>query len=180
MKAKNLFFVLPAVMLVFGAALLSCDTGPNPVTGSGNNRSGNASTGGTLTVTDIPAEYNGRYVLFEANSGNVTYIRGYQSVDESAQTTTLPQILNGKVSIPLWLWKNDVAANSFSLESRYTGNDTVSQEDWYLNFAILGSGVLSPLSLPSVLARIEFMSITFSNGSAVISANAGTLEIVQH
>ena len=180
MKAKTLFFTLLAAILAFGLVLLSCDTGPDLIAESGNNnRNGNAGTGGTFTVMDIPAEYNGRHVLFEANSGNITFIRGYESVDESAQTTTLPQISNGRVSIPLWLWKNDEAANSFYLESKYIGNDTVSQEDWYLNFAILGSGVLSPLSLPSILARIEFPSITFSNGSAVISANTGILEIPQ-
>jgi len=140
---------------------------------------GSGGIGGTLTVTDIPSEYNGRYVLFEANSGNITYIRGYQSVDESAQTITLPQISNGRVNIPLWLWINNEAANSFHLKSKYTGNDTLSREDWYFNFAILGDGVLSPLSLPALLARIEFTSITFSNGSAAISANTGTLEIPQ-
>jgi len=141
---------------------------------------GSGDIGGTLTVTDIPSEYNGRYVLFEANSGNVTYIRGYQSVDESTETTTLPQISNGRANIPLWLWINNEAANSFYLESKYTGNDTISRNDWYFNFAILGDGVLSPLSLPGLVARIEFASITFSNGSATISANTGTLEIVQH
>jgi len=140
---------------------------------------GSGDIGGTLTVTDIPSEYNGRYVLFEANSGNITYIRGYQSVNESTETTTLPQISNGRVNIPLWLWINNEAANSFSLKSEYTGNDTISREDWYFNFAILGDGVLSPLSLPVLLARIEFTSITFSNGSAAISANTGTLEIPQ-
>jgi len=140
---------------------------------------GSGDTGGTLTVTDIPSEYNGRYALFDANSGNVTYIRGYQSVDESTETTTLPQISNGRVSIPLWLWINNEAANSFYLESRYTGNDTISREDWDLRFIILGGGILSPLSLPSLQARIEFASITFSNGSATISANTGSLEIPQ-
>ena len=170
MKTKIMCFALLAAMLALGT---SCDTAPDHITGGGSNRSGNASVGGTLTVTDIPAEYDGRHVLFEANSGNVTYIRGYQSVDESTQTTTLPQISNGRVDIPLWLWKNDTAANSFYLESEYTGNDTVSQEDWYINFAILGGGVLSPLSLPAIFARIEFASITFSNGSAAISAATG-------
>ena len=140
---------------------------------------GSGDTGGTLTVTDIPSEYNGRYALFDANSGNVTYIRGYQSVDESTETTTLPQISNGRVNIPLWLWINNEAANSFSLKSEYTGNDTISREDWYFNFAILGDGVLSPLSLPVLLARIEFTSITFSNGSAAISADTGTLVLAQ-
>ena len=177
---KTMFIALLTIMLAFGSVLVSCDTGPNPIAADNNNRSGSAGTGGTLTVTDIPAEYNGMYVLFEANSGNVTYIRGYQSVDESTQTTTLPQISNGRVSIPLWLWINDEVANSFYLESKYTGNDTVCQEDWYINFAILGSGVLSPLSLPSILARIEFTSTTFSNGSAAISANTGTLRIAEH
>ena len=140
---------------------------------------GSGDTGGTLTVTDIPSEYNGRYALFDANSGNVTYIRGYQSVDESTETTTLPQISNGRVSIPLWLWINNESANSFYLKSKYTGNDTISREDWDFRFIILGSGILSPLSLPALLARIEFTSITFSNGSATISANTGSLEIPQ-
>ena len=169
---KIFLFVLLAAMLVFGT---SCETGPDPISGGGSDRGGSAGAGGTLTVTGIPAEYNGRYVNFEANSGDIIYIRGYQNVDESTQTTTLPQIIDGRVIIPLWLWKNDVAANSFYLVTKYTGNDTVSKEDWYINFAILGGGVLSPLSLPSVLARIEFTSITFSNGSAAISADTGRI-----
>jgi len=173
MKAKNMFFTLLAVMLAFGTALVSCDTSPDTITGGGSNRSGDAGAGGILTVTGIPAEYNGRYVLFEANSGNVTYIRGYLSVNESTETTTLPQITDGRVNIPLWLWINDTAANSFYLKSGYTGDDTVSRENWYINFAILGSEVLSPLSLPVLLARIEFTSIIFSNGSAAISAGTG-------
>ena len=180
MRAKILFLALPVVLLAFGTALVSCDTGPDPISGGGSNRSGNAGAGGTLTVTGIPAEYNGKYALFEANSGNVNYIRGYQSVNESTETTTLPQISDGRVSIPLWLWINDLAANSFYLESGYSGNDTVSEENWYINFAILSSGVLSPLSLPGILAWIEFTSIPFSNGSAAISAASGTLKIAEH
>jgi len=140
---------------------------------------GSGDSGGTLTVTDIPSEYNGSYALFDANSGNVTYIRGYQSVNESTETTTLPQISNGSVCIPLWLWINNEAANTFYLESQYTGNDAISRKDWDFRFIILGGGILSPLSLPSLQARIEFASISFSNGSAAISANTGTVEIPQ-
>ena len=180
MKKQHKLILICSCGLILAIFMNCSSKASNTKTGTSTplfNSSGDI--GGTLTVTDIPSEYNGRYALFEANSGNVTYIRGYQSVDESTETTTLPQISNGRANIPLWLWINNEAANSFYLESKYTGNDTISRNDWYFNFAILGDGVLSPLSLPGLLARIEFASITFSNGSAIISANTGTLEIVQ-
>jgi len=180
MKKQHKLMLICSCGLILAVFMNCSSKASNTETGTSTPLSiGSGGIGGTLTVTDIPSEYNGRYALFDANSGNVTYIRGYQSVDESTETTTLPQILNGRVSVPLWLWINDEAANSFYLKSEYTGNDAISREDWDFRFIILGGGVLSPLSMPSLLARIEFAGITFSNGSAAISANAGTLEIPQ-
>jgi hypothetical protein len=138
--------------------------------------------GGTLTVTDIPSEYNGKYALFNADLGNDTYIRGYQSVNESTSITTLSQISNGSVNIPLWLWINREAANSFYLESYYTGNNTVTKSQANIEPCILifAGDKQGPLIDPLLLARIEFPVVIFSNGSAAISANTGTLKAAQY
>ena len=157
MRAK-LFSVTLAIILAFGAALLSCDNGSDLVSGDG-----------TLTVRDIPAVYNGCYATFWTYIGNNTYITGFESLDESTETMTLPQIINGRVHIPLWSFINNENPNY----APYTGNDTVvSSEDVYISLSIF----LAPITMSDILARIEFSSITFSNGSATVSANAGTLE----
>jgi hypothetical protein len=75
-----------------------------------------------------------------------------------------------------------MATNSFNSESSYTGNDTVTRAQGNLDpcLIILGGEKLSPLIDPLPLASIEFTSITFSNGSATISANTGTLKMAQN
>jgi hypothetical protein len=132
-------------------------------------------SGGTLTVTDIPSEYDGKYAVFNASLDDVAYIRGYQNEDESSQIITLSEIIYGSVSIPLWLWVN--SENSYALEKAYTGNDTVVTLPGNVPpcLLIFAGDMQGPLIDPLPLARIEFPSMTFSNGSAAISANAGTL-----
>jgi hypothetical protein len=165
---KLLLIIALAAAIVFTMGCKSVDDPSNPVGLPFINPNGN---GGTLTVTDIPSEYNGKYALFNASLDDVIYIRGYQSVNESTETTIFSQILNGSVSIPLWLWKNNTAANSFDSGSSYTGNDTVARTQGNLDpcLFIWGGDRSSPLIDPFPLARIEFTVITFSNGSATIS-----------
>jgi hypothetical protein len=142
---------------------------------------GSGDIGGILTVTDIPSDYNGKYAYFTAYLNNNTYIRGYQSKNESTQITTISQILNGSVGIPLWLCKSNEAVSSYYSETGYTGSDTILRSQEYFDpcVFILGGGEFGPLIDPLPLARIEFTSITFSNGSATLSANRGTLKIAQ-
>ena len=160
MKA-NLLIVL-AIVLAFGSVLVSCDTGSDLIT-----------DGGILTVTDIPAEYNGCYTTFWTSLGNGIYISGYESID-STETMTLPQIQNRRVRVPLWLIIPATPNNTGN--DPYTGNDAVvSSEAVDIALSIYDENH----TMSYILARIEFTSITFSNGSAVISAAAGTLEAAE-
>jgi len=141
-------------------------TGSNPGTGSG----------GTVTITDIPAKYNGKYATFVAanNAGADTTVSivGYQSVSGTLGTssfanTTFPRIANGSVSIPAWL------RNADNTLVRYSGNDT---------FDIFGisiqeggtAGEAAAKGTSNLLVACQFSSVTFSNGSAARSRNNAT------
>ena len=60
------------------------------------------SGGGTLTLTDIPATLNGKHVVFFAYDDKVELI-GALSYNLEKDTGTLPRIVNGRVSIPVWI-----------------------------------------------------------------------------
>jgi hypothetical protein len=130
------------------------------------------STGGTFTVTDIPAKYNGKYVYCSGSILNgttiVTSIGGYESRNTSTGNYTWSRISNGKVSIPVWLQHRD--GNLVQPIVRYSGNDTFD-----MRFAI--SEVSTSLEYTSGnygLAAGIINSVTFSNGSAIISRNDAT------
>jgi len=110
------------------------------------------SADGTFTLTGIPSEYNGKYAVFAAYDSIV----GFQSYNKNTDTITLPRILNGSVSIPLW--KED----NFGNPVRYSGNDTFNVTV-VINSSekISGSGDdIDPLD------AITFDSIKFTNGNA--------------
>jgi len=126
-----------------------------------------AQSQGTFTLTGIPSEYNGKYALIEEgfdNRGTVE-IFGAQSINVSAGTFTLSRISNGKVSIPVWVFSNE--GNIV----RYTGNHTM---EW-VEVLICNSNATTYDDLDDI-AGIYFENLTFSNGSATVSANNGTLE----
>jgi hypothetical protein len=159
MTKKKFCLGMLVLVLVFGMTVVGCDDG------STNDNGGN--TKGTLVLTDIPVIYNGKYAYFEAENSSVVLL-GCQSVNMSAQTATLPQISNGKVSIPLWILNQ--STNSVS---RYYGNDTFTQYDRW-GVAILNTPKLTGES--EGVAGIYFTgSIVFNNGGAVKSVNTGTV-----
>jgi hypothetical protein len=179
--------VLCLVLVLALIALSACNTnesnpGNNPDLDKESLFVSSYGSGGTLTITDIPSQFNGNYTSFNASLDDLIYIRGYQSIDESTDTTTLSQIIDGSVSIPLYLWKNNTAGNSFDSESSYTGNETVTGSEGGLApcLLIFGGDKQSPLIDPIYLATIAFASISFSNGSAVVSASTGTLSPAQN
>jgi hypothetical protein len=132
---------------------------PGTLTPKGSDNGGNGS-GGTFTLTGIPAEYNGEYVALLAYtvSDEVT-MTGYQSFNSSEQKVTACRISNGSVSLPLWVGPVASAV-------RYSGNDTVGT----LNIA------RSPQLFTSIVVAnsiIRFNSVTFTNGSATRSWSDG-------
>jgi len=119
----------------------------------------------TLTVNGIPAEYNGKYVLFSYGLEDQT-IYGL-NYDPETETPTNVQIKNGSVSLPMW------SRNDYTEEvTKYSGNDVLwgcwldiyNSEPWdYSPYGGIGSLYLG--------------SITFSKGGAIIdystSKNSG-------
>jgi len=138
--------------------------GTNPGTGSG----------GTFTVTNIPAKYNGKYASFSAsiNGGTDTAVTlaSYQSVsgigtgDGAFINSTLSRISNGSVSSPAWL------VNADNTVVRYSGNDTFD----VFAIGIYEAGTVRENALAgtsNTLVMGVFRSVTFTNGSATVSRN---------
>jgi len=122
-------------------------------------------SGGTFTVTGIPAEYNGKYATFSGNGDDATFFGG-QSLNTSTQTWTLVRISSGSVSLPMW-WASDAKPGFV----RYSGNNTVRGA-----IAIYNSATLKFTAGGSYIDNRSWETITFSNGSATRTWSSGTYE----
>ena len=139
MKKLGLMAVL--VILVICVSAISC--------GQAN---------GTFTLTGIPSQYNGKYVLLvgEYRDGELL---GCIKVNIETEDVTLPRISNGRVSIPMW-----IVNESSNSVSRYSGNHTVE----FLEIMICNSA-----NGDDEEAEIEFEDIVFTKGKASKSWNEG-------
>lgn len=113
---------------------------------------------GTFIVTDIPAKYNGKYVMlfgFTGSPGSPQYAAGYDSF--RAPMWALSAISGGSVSIPVWL--------KGGASERYLGSDT---------FRIIGICIYDKAEVTeaefnsnrNILHSFKFTSVRFINGSA--------------
>jgi hypothetical protein len=120
---------------------------------------------GILSLTDIPSQYNGKYVCFIGKLSKKDNLLGYTS--GTGQSITLVQIKDGKVEVPLRIVvKKELQG--------YYGNDTVSSG--MVGIFNTRTVALSALDeLDDLIAAITFPSITFTNGNAAKSAKDGTL-----
>ena len=122
---------------------------------------------GTLTVTGIPLEYNGKYATFygkfNPNRDNVN-LMGIKGFTASTQLYTLAPISGGEVSLPVWmiLFYGCVG---------YSGNDTVEGMIAISSSEEVESGDETP-----PVAQRYFASIQFSGGIASISWDDGSEE----
>jgi len=116
------------------------------------------STGGTFTLSDIPARFNGKFALLFGYNQRVDLI-GAQSYNMDRDIGSLPRITNGSVSIPMWILIDDGLTEDLM---RYNGNHTVEIEIVFFNSATLDW-------TEDEIAYVYFESITFSNGSAAVS-----------
>jgi hypothetical protein len=153
MKNSVKLFGVIALVAVIGFLATACPTDDNDSNG-GNPGGG----GGTLTLTGIPSEYNGKYAAYSSVT-DLPYLMGAQSLNVSTGVITAVQISNGSVSLPMW-----VAGNSGY--TRFSGNRTVGDNNNMV--LILNTATFSP-SANDALTFKEFQSITFSNGNASIS-----------
>jgi len=104
---------------------------------------------GTITIADIPSQYNGKYAIFFAHSPYDVY--GTQGND-SKGNMVLTKISDGKAAIPVSTYNN--------------GNDTFKNA--YVK-------IYEPASIynldVSSLETVMFGSVKFTNGDAAISWN---------
>jgi hypothetical protein len=149
-----------------GGTEISSSSGGNGGDGNSSSSGGGGNVNGTLTITGIPSQYNGKYAFFATDKGTPTLI-GLQSFDATTNTVTLNQISNGSVSIPMWLSSNG------SL-STYSGNHTVTP---YNNVAFVEirntSTFIGDSWATDAADFMIFPSITFSNGGSALSWTNG-------
>jgi len=165
------------LVAIIGLSMAACGDGDDGDGGNGGNGgnsgdtggNGNGGTGGgTLTITDIPATYNDQYVRFLGTlMSQQQNIIGAKSVTRDGLDVTIKavQIKNGRVSLPMW-----VLSGSGSV-SRYSGNDTFTE---YQSIGIYSSEIVpldSGQSGAILVKKINFPSVTFSNGSTTLSCN---------
>lgn len=147
--------------------------GNNTGSTDGNNTGGTTpgtGSGGTFTVTDIPAKYNGKYAMFteENSSGTNPAIMGYQTMDTKSADFTFCLISNGKVSIPAWYAYYDAD----KIGKRYSGNDTFDIELGIYAAKTMSEFSKDPVNILKKGSAVGlFESVKFTNGSATVSWN---------
>jgi hypothetical protein len=118
--------------------------------------------GGTLKLTGMPLESEGKYVIVYAVKLDASVILvGVQDINKSAKTVTLARISDGSVTVPMWQ-VNRLTGNM----TRYSGNDTVG----VVLVGIHDSEKIDSPKPTDILGGMAgatmFSSTKFSNGSA--------------
>jgi hypothetical protein len=146
-----------AMALTFGLMMTGCSSG-----GTGT---GTPSGGGNFTVTGIPAEWNGKYVVASStfSETNPFLILGTATKPKLTDPWNYPgvRISGTSVTIPLWILNTDETISS------YTGNDTATPfQVWRLSSSSMTND-------DQIVAGLWFGNVTFSNGSATVAASTG-------
>jgi hypothetical protein len=141
--------LLATAAVLTAVCLAGCGGDSNPGGGGGGS--------GVFTVTDIPAEYNGKYADFQSSSNGTGFIVN-RVIDDTG--IRLEQINNGQVNLHLFLSNHTTMA-----QEKYTGNYTGSASVGIFNDPYLTSR--------DYVVKIMFGSVTISNGSGTVSASTG-------
>jgi len=163
LKAIQRIAGIIVLVAVIGFSFAACgDDDDGGGTGGGDDNSNQipgGGEGGTFTLTNIPSEFNGKYVsLYGSNeqlygsNGPLTIYGGLKELDTYASV-----ISNGSVIIPLWTRSN----NGNGDWVRYYGNDSCSVSVFLVEICTISftTNVGNP--------------ITFVNGSATRSWSEG-------
>jgi hypothetical protein len=151
MKHTRVLTGVLAAVLLFGSALAGW-----PVAGDEDG-------GGIFTLTDIPAEYHGKYAMFRAVFDDEAIILGAQAIDEAVGDVLFAAITGERMNIPLWLVRD--SGDSACFEA-YTGNDSVD-----VGVEIFPTQRESDLE--DAMIRIDIEHVTFTNGNATASWKDG-------
>ena len=139
------------MVLVFGMTVVGCDNGSSIENGNG--------IGGIFTLTNIPAEYNGKYAFVDEAGYDDVELWGAQSFNLSTKIATLSLISNGSVSIPLYY---------MDTTTKYSGN----KNGGFVELGIFENSKYDFNNEPERLLRVCFYnSVTFTNGNATKSYN---------
>lgn len=160
-KAK----VLMVAALVAGMAFAGC----NKQSSSGNNADrAVVGQGGTFTLTDIPAEYNGKYISFVTGTedpmvvGAEVIVAREKAVDFDDINATASRISNGKAVVPVWIMIIDPVEGTLSSIKRFSDDLTTPVYGYIYDTDDLTKN-------PDVVERFTFNvhnEVDFVNGSA--------------
>jgi hypothetical protein len=163
LSMKNVFkaFGIIALVAVIGFYFTAC---------SDDGGGGGGGDDGTLTVTNIPSKYNGKYAWAEVLLDATYYdyeIFGVESISVENGTGKGVKISNGSVSIPMWVYKE---GDSFS---RYSDNGTHSVAIGVVNQQNAPLGEKTPGSFAQLTTVLGFFDdgIAFKRGGATVSWN---------
>jgi len=111
MKNKRFWLVLLVMVLAFGMTFVGC--------GGDDKDDTSIPGGGTLTLTGIPSEYNGKYAVFMGETDDAMII-GAKSLSGSTSGKAA-KISGGSVSLTLWIVTGETNIKA------YKGNDTITE-----------------------------------------------------
>jgi len=152
MAKKNFLLGMLVLALALGMTVVGCDNNPAD------------DGGGTFTLTNIPENYNGKYAYYTAIY-DTPILAGASSINVETGVITCVKIVNGSVSIPIWVAGN----NGYK---KFSGNRTVTDS----LVMVYNSLAITLESVDNIVAMVEFGSVTFSNGNAVKSWNDGEVD----
>ena len=166
MKNVIRFFGIIALVAVIGFSFAACDSGGS---------SGEPTLQpGTITVTGIPPQFNGRFAYFEADNRDTQDIRVMGNREPWENGWALVQIRNGSVTLPLRHFGGPAHDQTYSGNHTFTtpagtnasGNRVrlsmmdVADTDWDWSDATWAQHYLGNFIIPS---------ITFQNGGALLT-----------
>jgi hypothetical protein len=170
MKTKHgIFFGFAAMLAAAIFTLAGCPTdggGGNGGNGDNGGNGGNVpTTNGSLTITGISSEHNGKYVVamkYPASQNDYMLMAVENIVSVSEEKVTAARITNGTATLKVYK-----AGMNGSVEG-YSENETVTMTVRVFSNSIVtfgGSGV------PSGPIASSTVSITFANGSGQGTVN---------
>ena len=185
MRKFAFILAMLALLVTLGLAFVSCDDGviSGNEGGLNNGGSGNNTVPGTLTITDIPPQFNGMYACFYA-SANLSYnestfvVIGAQSISlDSGTIVTRCRISNGRVNLPIWRYSIFHSGSGFISDPERQGSSYFILQNGVIKNLIIGEDEVIDVFRSLSDKRISFQStiIEFTNGSATVSVNLGTL-----
>ena len=178
MRKFSFIMALLCIILVFGFLFSSCGDDEGNTIGGGSN----STEPGTLTITNIPLQFNGMYARFYSSirlnyNNSLEIIEGAQSVEGFGRDIIKCKITNSRVTLPIWRY------------ALYYDSETITDpKRWDNTYFILQNGVRKELIIgehelynhrsdthENFLISFDSVTIEFTNGSATVSANLGTL-----